>query len=50
MNFDASHWSQVKLLDCRGQQVSASRPRQGEQVDFTGSRFEDMQFTNARIN
>jgi len=49
LNFDASHWSQVRLLDCRGQQVSGAY-LQGEQVDFTGSQFEDMQLTNARIN
>ncbi|WP_435500357.1 pentapeptide repeat-containing protein [Variovorax sp. LT1R20] len=49
LNFDASHWSQVKLLACSGRQVSAS-DLQGEQVDFTGSQFEDMQLANARIN
>jgi len=49
LNFDASHWSRVNLLACSGRQVSAAY-LQGDQVDFTGSRFEDMQLTNARIN
>lgn len=47
--FDAGRWSRVKLLECRGVRITGV-DLQGEQVDFTGSRFEDMRLTNARIN
>jgi fluoroquinolone resistance protein len=49
LNFDSSHWAQVKLLDCQSHSVTAT-DLMGHQVDFTGSRFEDMQLVNARIN
>ena len=49
LNFDASHWSRVSLLECRGQQITGG-DLQGKYVDFTGSQFEAMQLTNALIN
>lgn len=48
LNFDASHWSHLRV-QCSSRDLSATDLR-GEQVDFTGSRFEDMRFVGARIN
>lgn len=41
LNLDASHWSQVGLLDCTGERLDAT-DLQGQEVDFTGSQFKDM--------
>jgi len=49
LNFDGSQWVGVSLPGCKGQKITG-RDLVGERVDFTGSQFEDMQLTNARIN
>jgi len=49
LNFDSSHWSRVAILGCTGTSVRADGLF-GEQVDFTGSNFEQLEFRNARIN
>ena len=49
LNFDHGHWGGLKVLSCAGNHITAESLT-GEQVDFTGSRFENMQLTNARIN
>lgn len=49
LNFDHAHWSQLKLLSCSGSGITAEHLR-GEQVDFTGSRFQNMQLSHASIN
>jgi fluoroquinolone resistance protein len=49
LNFDNASWNQVKILACMGSHITAENLR-GNQVDFTGSRFENMQLANARIN
>ena len=49
LNFDHGHWNGLKVLSCTGSEITAESLI-GEQVDFTGSRFQNMQLTNARIN
>lgn len=49
LNFDGSHWTRVAVLGCTGTTVRADGLF-GEQVDFTGSNFEQLEFRNARIN
>lgn len=49
LNFDNGRWSQLKIMACTGTHITAEN-LQGQQVDFTGSRFEHMQLANARIN
>jgi uncharacterized protein YjbI with pentapeptide repeats len=49
LSFDSGSWSQVDVLDCRGHRITASNLR-GQQVNFTGSHFEELEFSNAIIN
>ncbi len=48
LNFDFAQWRDVSVLDCMGTRIDAERLR-GEQVDFTGSHFEHLEFSNAHI-
>ncbi len=49
LNFDHAHWSGVKVLSCIGTRITA-QSLTGDQVDFTGSQFQDMELTDAAIN
>lgn len=49
LNFDHAHWSDLKLLSCTGTRITGEGLI-GDQVDFTGSQFNDMHLTGARIN
>ncbi len=46
---DNGRWQRVKLLQCKGSSVQGADV-QGEQIDWTGSEFQDMELANARIN
>lgn len=49
LNFDLGQWQQVALLSCKGTGITAQHLH-GQQVDFTGSQFENMQLAHAQIN
>ncbi|CAN7490377.1 pentapeptide repeat-containing protein [Variovorax paradoxus] len=49
MNFDGSDWRNVQVLECKGTDVHARNLR-GEQVDFTNSYFEQLEFEGALLN
>ena len=49
MNFDRGEWSDVKVLACKGTTVRAHGLK-GEQVDFTDSYFEQLEFEGALLN
>ena len=47
--FHEGHWHRLRWLDCTGTRLAARRLR-GEDNDFTGSHFEDMEFEGALLN
>ena len=49
MNFDQSRWQDLKVLECQGTAVHAKHLR-GENVDFTGSHFEQLEFEDTLLN
>lgn len=49
LEFDNCRWLKVGILECDGKAITAGN-LQGEQVDFSGSNFQDMELVNARIN
>lgn len=49
ISFERGQWNDVAVLDCSGTVVHA-QGLQGRSVDFTGSRFERLEFRNANIN
>lgn len=49
VNFDQGQWSKVRLLDCTGTTVKA-RGLRGEDVDFLGSAFEQLEFEDTILN
>ena len=49
ISFERGQWNDVGVLDCSGTVVHA-QGLQGRSVDFTGSRFEQLEFRNANIN
>lgn len=49
LSFHHSHWERVQVLECTGTIVRGDTLT-GEHVDFTGSYFENLAFSNVRIN
>lgn len=49
LRFNRSHWENVQVLDCTGSRIRGDMVN-GERVDFTGSCFEQLELSNARIN
>jgi uncharacterized protein YjbI with pentapeptide repeats len=49
LNFDHGRWSQLRLMGCRGREITAER-LVGTCVDYTGSRFELVTWSNVLMN